>query len=80
LTGNTSALCLPLGGGVVEVFSANVVDGTYSRDAAALINIATRTITLPVPNGTRFYRLRAPTALTITAAEIEGANLILTYE
>ena len=79
LTAESGVQCLPLGGGTVEVFASSTVDGTYTREAAAVVDTATRTITVPVPNGTRFYRLRAPTALTITSAEIENTSLILSY-
>ena len=62
----------------VEV--ALTVEGDYSTDETAIINTASKTITIPLASGNRFYRLRGTTATEILESEISSGNLVLTYE
>ena len=62
----------------VEV--ALTVDGDYAADNTAIINTASKTVTIPLASGDRFYRLSGATAAEITASEISGGNLVLSYE
>jgi hypothetical protein len=59
--------------------SALVVTGPYTDAAGQSLNVATSTITVPRPNGTRFYRTRSGTAVTITKIAISGGNVVITY-
>jgi hypothetical protein len=67
-----------------ELESAALVNGPYAVDASATVNAATRTITLPAPSSSRFYRIKWPMLLGIkihiSSFKIEGANLVLGYE
>ncbi len=59
--------------------SANVA-GPYTEDSSAVINMATKTITLPQSGGARFYRIRqCPPAPNITSIKRVGGNLVMTY-
>ena len=60
--------------------SAVAVTGPYAADAAAQINPATQTITVPRSGGARFYRLRSSIAYTINKVALSGGNVVLTYQ
>ena len=64
----------------VKVQSSTTVAGGYADDAAAVIDTNAKRITLPLSGGTRFYRLVGASALTITSVQVQGANLIMTYQ
>ena len=59
--------------------SAALVAGPYTDAAGQSVNLATKTITVPLSGGTQFYRIRAGTALTLTSITISGGNVVITY-
>ena len=59
--------------------SAAVVNGPYTDAAGQSLNLATKTITVPLSGSTQFYRIRAGTALTLTSITIQGGNAVITY-
>ena len=59
--------------------SARVFTGQYTDAAGQSVNLATRTITVPQPHGTRFYRIWSDTALTITSITVSGGRVVITY-
>jgi hypothetical protein len=60
--------------------SASTVNGTYGDEAAATVDDTAKTITVSLPAGSRFYRLRACGPLTINSIEVQGGNLVLSYQ
>ena len=52
----------------------------FTEDTGAVVNTAAKTITTSVTGNTRFYRLRGGQAYTLKRPQIQGANLVLTYE
>jgi hypothetical protein len=58
---------------------ANLGDA-WTTETGAIVNTTARTITLPVPSGHRFYRISAASAYTFAGIQINGANLVLTYQ
>lgn len=52
----------------------------FTDETGAIINTATKTITVPTNSSTRFYRLRATAPTQIKSVQIINTNLVLTYE
>jgi hypothetical protein len=52
----------------------------FADDESAVINTGAKTITVPVSGPTRFYRLRGGQAYRIKTIQLQGANLMLSYE
>jgi hypothetical protein len=73
-----SVLSQPIDQGPV-LESASTPGGTYTTEATASINVTSRSITLPLPSGTRFFRLNASTQLTIQSVAVTGGSLVLTW-
>lgn len=63
----------------VEVVSSAIVNGPYTEDASATVNVASRTVTVPLSGSARFYRLSAATAVSIKSVSISGSLLTLTW-
>ena len=63
----------------VTLVSAAVVTGPYTDAAGHSVNLATKTITVPMSGSMRYYRSVSGTALTITSISISGGNVIITY-
>jgi len=61
------------------VLSAAAVGGPYTEAPLAVINTATKTVTVPVSGAEQFYRMAAPTAVTITSITIVGDYVVITY-
>jgi hypothetical protein len=82
LTGEAAAACVPLGGSApaIELFAADTVNGTYTVQSGATLNSTAKTVTIPLPNRTKFYRLRGGAAVRIGSVATQGANLVLTYQ
>jgi methionine-rich copper-binding protein CopC len=59
--------------------SAAVVSGPYPDAAGQSVNLATKTITVPLSGSMQFYRIRSNTALTITSITISAGNVVITY-
>jgi hypothetical protein len=58
--------------------STSAADG-YADEMNAAVDDASKTITVALPGGSRFYRLRACDRLTIKSIQVLNGNLILTY-
>jgi hypothetical protein len=63
----------------VILVSAALVNGPYAAVAGQSVNLATKTITVPLSGGAQFYRVRAATAHTLTGITIQGGNAAITY-
>jgi hypothetical protein len=63
----------------VTLVSAAVVIGPYTDAAGQSVNLATKTITVPVSGDMQCYRIRSSTALTITGITLSGGNVVITY-
>ena len=62
----------------VVVFSSASVSGPYSVEAEASINVATRTITIPINGASRFYRLGSATPLRTRVIQVSATTVTLT--
>jgi hypothetical protein len=51
---------------------ATGLDGPFAADTTATLDAATGTFTLPIPNGTRFYRLSGPGSPVISSVDRTG--------
>jgi len=56
------------------------VSGQYVDEMSAVVDDASKTITLALPGGSRFYRLRACGPLTIQSIQVQGGNLVFGYQ
>ena len=63
----------------VTLVSTGVVTGSYTDAAGQSLNVATKTITVPMSGNMQFYRIRSSTALAITSITISGGNVVITY-
>ena len=63
----------------VTLVSATVAAGPYTEAAGQLVNLATKSITVPMSGNLRFYRISASTALTITSITLSGGHVVITY-
>jgi hypothetical protein len=63
----------------VMLLSAAVVTGPYTEAAGQSVNLATKTITVPVSGSMHFYRIGSGTALTMTSITVSGGNVVITY-
>jgi hypothetical protein len=78
LDANTITVPNTLTASVVLVSTA-VVAGPYTDAAGQSVNLATKTITVPMSGNMRFYRIRSGTALTIASITVAGGNVVITY-
>jgi hypothetical protein len=60
--------------------SSTSAAGGYADEINATVDDASKTITVALPGGTRFYRLRACDPLTIKSIQVQNGNLVLTYQ
>lgn len=63
----------------VTLYSAATVDGTYTPEAGAVVDAATRTITVPASGSARFYRIGSTLPFTIQSVELSGSNVVLKF-
>ena len=63
----------------VILVSAAEVTGQYTNASGHSVNLATRTITVPVSGSMQYYRITSATALTISNITVSGANVVITY-
>jgi len=81
LTGSAAAACLPLAAAPsVQLFSSAVVEGPYTAAGNAVVNAASKTITIPTSGQTRFYRVQSGGRTTIKSINVQGASVTLVYE
>lgn len=65
---------------LVRLYSAANVVGPYTLDTPAIIDTATKQITVPLSSGDRFFRLNSSTALKITGTRKSGNTIRFSYE
>jgi hypothetical protein len=63
----------------VILVSAAVVTGPYTDAPGYSVNLATKSITVPMSGSLRYYRIKSATALTITSILIYGDDVVITY-
>ncbi len=63
----------------VMLVSAAVVRGAYTYAAGQSVDVATKTITVPVSGSMRYFRIIAGTAFTITSTTVAGGNVVIIY-
>jgi hypothetical protein len=82
LSAATAEACLPLVplAGGTELLAADTVTGPYTVQAGATVNTTAKTITIPRPTGTKFYRIRGSSGVRISNTAIQAGNLVLTYQ
>ena len=64
----------------VVLQSAPALTASFLDDASALVNTATKTITVPKTINARFYRLRHVRSTQIISVQIVGTNVVMTYQ
>jgi hypothetical protein len=62
------------------VLSATNVTGPFLATPDAVVDANARTVTLPKPSSSRYYRLQGCSQLRILTIRIIGATLVMTYE
>jgi ice-binding like protein/Big-like domain-containing protein len=67
----------PAATGILQ--SAALPTDPYTDTPGQSLDLATKTITVPLSGGMQFYRIRSTTALTITSITISGGNVVITY-
>ena len=68
-----------LAGNPVLLLASSNVTGPYSTVLGAVINQATKTITVPASGAPQFYRIQGPSAVTIQSITIVGGNVVIKY-
>jgi hypothetical protein len=61
----------------VDVFSSSVVGGPYTREADATVDVSTRTITVPISDSARFYRMSSTVPVSVKSISLYGHNVLL---
>lgn len=64
----------------VKVQSSATVASGYADDATAVIDTGAKRITVPQSGAARFYRLTGATALRFVTTQVQGANIVMTYD
>jgi len=62
----------------VTVLSSGTVNGTYTQEASATVNYATRQITVPVSGASRFYRISSNVPIAIKQVSVSAGTVTLT--
>ena len=73
----TSAAAISQSAAILQ--SAELPAGSYTDAPGQSLDLATKTITVPLSGSMQFYRIRAGAAVTITRITISGGNVVLTY-
>jgi hypothetical protein len=63
----------------VTLASAPKAAGPYTVALGQSVDLATRTITVPVSASVQFYRIISGTALAIRSITVSGGNVVITY-
>jgi hypothetical protein len=79
VTLNSNAVTDPAAATSPRLVSAAAVNGSYLDAGGQLLNLATKTITVPLSGRTQFYRIRSATTLTIKSIAISGGNVVIIY-
>jgi hypothetical protein len=59
--------------------SAALPSDPYTDTSGQSLDLAAKTITVPLSGSSQFYRIRSTTALTITSIIVAGGNVVITY-
>jgi hypothetical protein len=57
-----------------------IADRQYEDEINSMVDAVAKKITVALPAGSRFYRLRACEPFTIQSIQIQNGNLVLTYQ
>ncbi|HKS36460.1 MAG TPA: hypothetical protein VJW76_04670 [Verrucomicrobiae bacterium] len=60
--------------------SSTTVNGTFADHTNAVVDDTAKTVTLPQPGQSEFYRLRSCSSHRIASIRVQGGNVVLTYE
>lgn len=63
----------------VILLASAVVTGPYAYASGQSLDLASKTITVPMSGHVRFYRIRSGAALTIASIRVSGGNVVITY-
>ncbi|MEI6391537.1 MAG: ice-binding family protein [Verrucomicrobiota bacterium] len=63
----------------VVLRSSAVVTGPYNDAPGQSVNLATKTITVPMSGSIEFYRIWSDTPRTLIAITLSGGNVVITY-
>jgi hypothetical protein len=61
----------------IAVFSSGTVNGTYTLEGSATVNVATRQVTIPAPADVRYYRIGSNVAVSIKSISVAGGTVTL---
>ena len=64
----------------VMLVSAAKVTDLYADAPGNSVDLATKTITVPMSGGAQYYRISSATALTITTISVSGGNVVIEYK
>ncbi len=64
---------------MIHLLSSATVAGPFTEELDAIVDAGNRTITVSAPGEARFYRLSAPTSLTISNLSVSGGKVTLKY-
>lgn len=67
------------GGSTTELLSSASVNGPFTREAAATIDPASKTISVQANGSARFYRVSSESAVTIQKITVQGNTVTITY-
>ena len=63
----------------IQVEASHLLDGPFANAAEAVLDEAAKTITIPLPVLTTFWRLRSATPMRIAEIRIQGDSVVLRY-
>jgi hypothetical protein len=61
----------------VTVLSSGTVNGAYTLEGSAIVNVVTRQVTIPVSGASRFYRLVSNVPVSIRRISVSGGTVTL---
>lgn len=61
----------------VQVFSSQAASGSYAQETGAVVNVANRTVTLPISGSARFYRLSSTVPVSTKSIAVSGTTVTL---
>ncbi len=63
----------------VNLYSSATINGAYTLETIAVVNAATRTITVPKAGDTRFYRVGSSVSIPLKKISVAGNTVTLTF-
>jgi hypothetical protein len=79
VTLQSNVVTMPAAATTTILVSAAVATGPYLDAIGQSLNLATKTVTVPLSGSIQFYRIRSATAVNITGITIAGGNVVITY-